>query len=435
MAVKITSFEAENVKRIKAVQLTPTENGLTVIGGRNNQGKTSVLDAIAWALGGNRLKPSNAHRDGSVMDPEIKIQLSNGLVVERKGKNSELKITDPTGKKAGQSILDSLIGEMALNIPKFMDLNSKDKARRMLQIAGVDDQLAAIDKEKAEVASERLYVGRQARTAEENLTNMQRFPDAGTELWSASQLIEQQQAILMKNAENGRKRAALQENEKRLSQLNAQIGQAESQLAQLKSNRLQLMTDIEIGRKDAMDIYDESTEELEKNINMVDIHNQQVRENLNFESEKKKAEELRAKFKELNAKALELDQSRLSLLQNANLPLEGLSVDETGELIYKGQKWDGMSSSDQMRVSTAICQAMNPQCGFVLLDKLEQMDQQTMNEFGQWLETQGLQAIATRVSTGDECSVIIEDGRVKGETTNDSTGSNPNCALGTAWSW
>lgn len=435
MSVKITSFEAENVKRIKAVQLTPTENGLTVIGGRNNQGKTSVLDAIAWALGGNRLKPSNAHRDGSVMDPEIKIQLSNGLVVERKGKNSELKITDPTGKKAGQSILDSLIGEMALNIPKFMDLNSKDKARRMLQIAGVDDQLAAIDKEKAEVASERLYVGRQARTAEENLTNMQRFPDSGTELWSASQLIEQQQAILMKNAENGRKRAALQENENRLNQLNAQIQQAESELAQLKSGRLQLMTDIEIGRKNALDLYDESTDELEKNINMVDLHNQQVRDNLAFESEKKKAEELRAKFKELNAKALELDQSRLSLLQNANLPLEGLSVDETGELIYKGQKWDGMSSSDQMRVSTAICQAMNPQCGFVLLDKLEQMDQQTMNEFGQWLETQGLQAIATRVSTGDECSVIIEDGRVKGETTNDSTGPNQNSDLGTAWSW
>jgi DNA repair exonuclease SbcCD ATPase subunit len=58
--VKITSFEAENVKRVKAVELKPTENGLTIIGGRNGQGKTSVLDAIAWALGGNRFKPSNA---------------------------------------------------------------------------------------------------------------------------------------------------------------------------------------------------------------------------------------------------------------------------------------------------------------------------------------------------------------------------------------
>ena len=52
MSVKISSFEIENVKRVKAVAYEPTQNGLTVIGGRNGQGKTSVLDAIAWALCG-----------------------------------------------------------------------------------------------------------------------------------------------------------------------------------------------------------------------------------------------------------------------------------------------------------------------------------------------------------------------------------------------
>ena len=45
--VKIASVEAENVKRVKAVYLEPNADGLTVIGGRNGQGKTSVLDAIA----------------------------------------------------------------------------------------------------------------------------------------------------------------------------------------------------------------------------------------------------------------------------------------------------------------------------------------------------------------------------------------------------
>ena len=47
MSVKITSLEVENVKRVKAVQLAPSENGLTIIGGNNGQGKTSVLDSIA----------------------------------------------------------------------------------------------------------------------------------------------------------------------------------------------------------------------------------------------------------------------------------------------------------------------------------------------------------------------------------------------------
>ncbi len=56
--IKITNLELENIKRIKAVQLTPSENGLTVIGGNNGQGKTSVLDGIARALGGDKFKPS-----------------------------------------------------------------------------------------------------------------------------------------------------------------------------------------------------------------------------------------------------------------------------------------------------------------------------------------------------------------------------------------
>ena len=76
-----------------------------------------------------------------------------------------------------------------------------------------------------------------------------------------------------------------------------------------------------------------------------------------------------------------------------------------------------MSGSDRLKVSTAIVRKLNPECGFVLLDKLEQMDMATLKEFGEWLEKEGLQAIATRVSTGDECSIIIEDGYVVGQET------------------
>lgn len=55
-SIKINKLEIENVKRIKAVKIEPTKNGLTIVGGNNNQGKTSVLDSIAWALGGDRYK-------------------------------------------------------------------------------------------------------------------------------------------------------------------------------------------------------------------------------------------------------------------------------------------------------------------------------------------------------------------------------------------
>jgi len=92
------------------------------------------------------------------------------------------------------------------------------------------------------------------------------------------------------------------------------------------------------------------------------------------------------------------------------MPLSGLSIDEQAELVFDGQRWDCMSGSEQLRVAAAICAAMKPACGFVLLDKLESMDLDTLFDFAAWLKSRNLQAIGTRVSTGDECSIVIEDG-------------------------
>ena len=141
--IKITNLELENIKRIKAVQLTPSESGLTVIGGNNGQGKTSVLDGIAWALGGDKFKPSQPQRDGSVIPPHLRVTLSNGLIVERKGDRGTLKITDPNGGKGGQQLLNEFIGQLALDLPKFMQATSKEKAQTLLRIIGVGDKLAA----------------------------------------------------------------------------------------------------------------------------------------------------------------------------------------------------------------------------------------------------------------------------------------------------
>ena len=138
-----------------------------------------------------------------------------------------------------------------------------------------------------------------------------------------------------------------------------------------------------------------------------------MRANLDKDKAEDDALEYRNQYRKLTEEISSVQKERTDLLTGADLPLEGLSV-EDGELIYKGQKWDNMSGSDRLKVATAIVRKLNPKCGFVLLDKLEQMDVDTLNEFGSWLEQEGLQAIATRVSTGGECSIIIEDGYVVG---------------------
>ena len=120
-----------------------------------------------------------------------------------------------------------------------------------------------------------------------------------------------------------------------------------------------------------------------------------------------------------------LREQRVALLDNAPLPLEGLSVNEEMALTYKGQTWSDMSGSEQLRVATAIVRATKPDCGFVLVDGLEQFDPQTLAEFGTWATLEGLQVIGTRVGNDDACTIIIEDGRVEGQEIEETPAPDP----------
>ena len=404
MSVKISSFEIENVKRVKAIALEPTENGLTVIGGRNGQGKTSVLDAIAWTLGGNKFAPSDPYREGSTIPPHLKIELSNGIIVERSGKNSSLKVIDPDGNKGGQALLDKFISQFALNLPKFMNANGKEKADTLLQIIGVGDKLYELETQEEKIYNQRHAIGQIADQKKKFAKEMPEYKDVPNEPVSAAELIRQQQEILARNGENEKKRKNLEYYENEFKNAEIAYNNAISRLDKATS-------DLEIARKSAENLVDESTAELEQNISEIDEINRKVRANLDKSKAEDDAKLYSEQYDELTHKIESIRKDKYDLLNNAELPLEGLSV-ENKELTYKGFKWDNMSGSEQMKVATAIIRKLNPDCGFVLLDKLEQMDKETLKEFSEWLEGEGLQAIATRVSSGDECSIIIEDGYV-----------------------
>ena len=295
-----------------------------------------------------------------------------------------------------------------------MQQSNKEKANTLLQIIGVGEQLVALEKEEQDAYNRRHAIGQIADQKEKFAKEQEYYPDAPKELVSASDLIKQQQEILARNGENQKKRENLASIQKlheeavnRVEMLKRELSNAENELAKV-------IGDLATASKSAKNLIDESTEELEKSITEVDEINRKVRANLDKDKAEEDARGYREEYDELTTEITEIRKRKTALLDNADLPLEGLSV-EDGDLIYNGFKWDNMSGSEQLKVATAIVRKLNPNCGFVLIDKLEQMDVTTLNAFGEWLESEGLQAIATRVSTGDECSIIIEDGYVKSQ--------------------
>ena len=412
--MKINRLEIENVKRIHAVMIEPSKDGLTIIGGKNRQGKSSVLDSIAWTLGGNKYRPSQAVNADSTIPPRMKIIMDSGLIVERKGKNSDLKVTDPTGRKGGQQLLDEFVEELAIDMPKFMEASGKEKANTLLQIIGVGPQLAELEQKEKSLYQERLYVGRTADQKEKFAAEQPYYLDAPEEPVSASELIREQQEIL---ARNGQRQQWAREYDKILADLEKNenaIETYERALRDLKKERETLEGKRKAAEKTPAELKMESTEELERSIDNIELINRKVRANLDKAKAEEDAKQYRDQYTELSNALEDVRKQKAGLLDSADLPLPGLSVKD-GELIYNGQAWDNMSSAEQMIVSTSIVRKLNPKCGFVLLDKLEAMDLDTLKEFGAWLEQEGLQAIATRVSTGDECSIVITDGYVEGQ--------------------
>ena len=197
-----------------------------------------------------------------------------------------------------------------------------------------------------------------------------------------------------------------------MQRLDEQIDALKAQRSNLQASYNEAVAAEDAATKTVADLQDESTAALEESIRTVEETNRKVRANLDKARAEDDAAELAAQYSALTDKIADARRQRTALLDGADLPLPGLGV-EGGCLTYHGKRWRDMSGSDQLRVATAIVRRLNPNCGFVLLDKLEQMDLHTLADFGRWLEAEGLQAIATRVSTGGECQIIIEDGRVK----------------------
>lgn len=419
MSVKITALEAENVKRIKAVAFAPSPTGLTLVGGNNNQGKTSVLDALAWALGGERFRPDAAQRDGAIAPAHLKVTLSNGVVVERKGKNASLTVTDPTGRRSGQQLLNAFVEPLALDLPRFMDASDKEKADILLRIIGIGAELHTRDLEIKGLYDKRTFTGQLAAQKKHFAEELISYPEAPDEPVSASELIRQQQDILARNGENQRLRAQYAELEQQVQQCVDELKRTRERIAtlqqladELDAKHTKLFNQRETARKTVSQLQDESTAELEASIRDIEETNRKVRANLEKSRAEDEAAQYASEYDRLTESIQQKRADRMALLNGADLPLPGLSV-EDGVLTYKGKHWRDMSGSDQLRVAAAIVRRLNPDCGFVLLDKLEQMDMTTLQEFSAWLEAEGLQAIATRVSTGSECQIIIEDGMVK----------------------
>lgn len=463
---KITGLKVSNFKRVNVVEIQPEKNGLTIIGGNNQQGKTSILNAIAYGLGGEAFRPSAVNNTSSEESANIRVEI-DGLIVERSGKNASLKVTDPRGMKGGQSLLNEIVSKFALDLGSF--LNAPDKAKILLTMfPELEGSLDKLKEESDNIRTQRTDINRDMKRLQvqvEGTAIIENIPEEEIIIEELSSKLESISAMTDKlndkkhtlqkyreelsnleykittlssrepemviDAENIalQEQAEIKSLEEEFSRRKEEIkirfqrkkDDASSAMAKMKddiceANSRVKQTSINIGNLTkeigSTENYDEQKAEILNKIKTAGDTNEKIRRNIECKRVYKEWEEMRAESEKLTTKLHEVDKARIEMLQNANLPLADLSINDEGKLLYNGQEWDCMAGAERLKVATAICMGEKPECGFVLIDGLETMDAPTLEEFSKFLAEKGMQGIGTIV--GDQqATLIIEDGIVK----------------------
>ena len=95
---------------------------------------------------------------------------------------------------------------LALDLPRFMAQTGKEKALTLLRIIGKEEEVKRLDDQEQQLYNRRHALGQIADQKMKYAQEMQAFPGVPESPVSAGELIERQQAILLRNAENQKKR-------------------------------------------------------------------------------------------------------------------------------------------------------------------------------------------------------------------------------------
>lgn len=395
--MKIVRLTAENVKRLKAVEITPDGN-VQVITGRNAQGKTSVLDAIWLALGGGAAARETTRpiRDG---EDKASVTLDLGdLTVVRTwtGDKTTLAVKSADGAKYGspQGVLDALVGRLSFDPLEFTRLSNREQVAALLDLVDLGIDLDVLASERQAAYEQRTEIGRQGKALGEIPAKV----DAPATEVSASDLIDQIREAQSLATSQQDESDALDIAVAKVAELKTELANWE---ATVKTRKAKVAA-----HRPVPDV-----EALEASLRSVEETNRAVRHNASAAAAKAKKDALAAEYVGLTKTIDDLDAKKAKALAAATFPVPGLGFDDSG-VTYQGVPFSQASSAEQIRVSLAMAMSLNPKLRVIRILDGSLLDADNLALIAEMAADQDYQVWIERVSDASGVGVVIEDGAV-----------------------
>lgn len=415
----IISLTVENIKKIKAVTIRP-HGGFVEITGRNGQGKSTVLDAIWWALKGKDNIQAAPIRNGE-KSGKITLELQDYLV-ERTFRRNELgddyttKITVTTKDKARmsspQAVLDGFTGMLGFDPLAFMRQTPKEQYDTLRGLCRLEVDVEELDRQYKELFAQRTEINRDVKVCQARLSNMQIPDNAPTERVDVAVLVDKVNEINASNSAVQQKQrmrqTLLADNVRRgdeTARLKARLAEIERETEQA-NGQIKAITEYLQGHKiqDAS-AYSEKIKQAEQINSIMDLRDNRALEEKALRTAQKTADELTAKMQEVQ-------ERKRAAIESAKLPVTGLEFGE-GELLLNGVPLAQLSAAEQLKLSMDIAMAENPKLRVILLKDASLLDAQSMEYIRTRAEAEGYQIWAERVASDGAVGFVIEDGELK----------------------
>lgn len=446
--LKIVEMRTENIMRVKAVHLQLDEEaGLVVIGGDNDQGKTTVLNSFVFALGGARTIPDEPLRRGADKG-EIEVKLVGDSGAEYNvtrtftENDSYLTVEDANGRayRSPQNLLDAFIGELSFDPLSFKNESASDQREMLLDAVGLSEEMQENQDKIDEVFSKRRDARKRVKRLEAKLEGKEK-PDGPDELIDQGEILNELREARAKHKEAEELRReynraddAVEDEVEEFQDIQSEIETAADEIEELKARikeyeekKKELQKDAreqeetisaaeERAEEAAKSIPNDSDlpdiEAIEDKLESVEETNEKVRERRRIESLEGDLAEAKEAFDEKEKRLEALRQQRQEAVEASDMPLDGLSV--TGDTVqYEGFPFDQLSSSKQLKVSLAVAAALNPELRALRVEDGSLLDRKSMEQVKEFAEKNDFHVWIERVGEDDTVSIVIEDGEVQ----------------------
>lgn len=417
----IISLTVENIKKIKAVTIRP-QGHMVEITGRNGQGKSTVLDAIWWALKGKDNIQTAPIRNG---EPSGKITLElDKYLIERTFRRNELgddyttKITVTTKDRAQmrspQAVLDGFTGMLGFDPLAFMRQTPRQQYDTLRGLCKLSVDVEELDRQYKDLFARRTEVNRDVKTCEARLANMVIPANAPTERVDVAALVDKVEEINAKNASIAQRQRVRQtllaENVRRgeeAKKLQARLSEIEKE-NKASAEQIGEITDyLRENKPQDASFYTAKIKQAEQINAVMDLRDNRALEEKTLRAAQKTADELTAQMQGLQ-------EQKRAAIESAKLPVSGLEFGE-GDLLLKGVPLAQLSAAEQLKLSMDIAMAENPKLRVLLLKDASLLDSESLDYVRRRAEDEGYQVWAERVAADGAVGFVIEDGELKQE--------------------